>query len=702
MATLLYRLGALSFRRRAIVLTTWLVLVGAIIGCYAAFGGKFNNDFTIPGSESQQALDVLRKTVPSAAGSSAQIVFVVPVGQKVTDPRYLTAIKATVAEAATAPQVAMVVDPVTAQSISRDGRTALASVQYKVSRFGLRKDALKKLERSAGPARAAGMRVEFGGNAYGTTGAPVSGKESIGVVVAMLVLILTFGSLLTAGMPLLTALIGVLMLGLAVGIDYALFILSRHRSQLSAGMSVEKSIALATATAGSAVVFAGLTVIIALAGLAVVRLPFLTVMGLGAAGTVAVAVAVAITLLPALLGFAGTRLTPKEGSRAERRERSDAEGSQTGGERWARLVTRQPIVTVVAVIAVLFIVAIPAPQLRLALPDNGSAPSDSTQRHAYDLISSAFGPGSNGPLLIVVTGSGETSHVPGGGSIVEQAAGWVAKDMFTIPGVLAVTQPQVSADHATAVIPLIPKTAPDAVATKNLVKAIRKEAPKLESATHTQIAVTGATAIGIDVSDRLSNALAPFACVVVGLALLLLLVVFRSIVVPIKATVGFLLTIAASFGAVVAVFQWGWLAAVIRVDTTGPVISFLPIIVMGVLFGLAMDYEVFVVSRIREDYVHTGQARPSVVTGTRHAARVVTAAALIMFAVFASFIGSQDTVIKAIAFALAFGVFVDAFLIRMTLVPAVLALVRGGAWWLPRWLDRALPNLDIEGQRVPR
>ncbi|MBN1173878.1 MAG: MMPL family transporter [Micromonosporaceae bacterium] len=722
MATLLYRLGRLSFRRRGTVLTTWLILVGAVVGLYAALGHEFDNEFTIPGSESQQALDSLSDKIPTAAGATAQIVFVAPEGQTITDPHYVAVVTQAVQEAATKQQVGTVIDPYTAKAISPDQRTAIAQVRYTVLRLEIEEDSLEDLETVAAPAREAGLQVEFGGTAYGIRSVPVSGKEAAGLVVALVVLVITFGSLLAAGMPLLTAMVGIgvgllslltvsntitvsstaptlaLMLGLAVGIDYALFILSRHRSQLAGGTPAEESAALATATAGSAVVFAGLTVVIALCGLAVVGLPFLTVMGTGAAATVAVAVLVAITLLPALLGFAGDRLTPKPGSRAARQEQSEAAGGHSGGERWIHLVTRYPLVAVLVSTVILLVVAIPAPDLRLALPGNGSAAKETTQRKAYDLISQAFGPGFNGPLVVVVSGrSGQSAQQ------VQQAVGVISQDLMATPGTLAVTTPQYSPDGLTAAIPLLSKTAPDAGETKDLVAAVRDRSSSWERDTAMGITITGETAVQIDVTDRLSGSLVPFISVVVGLALLLLLlIVFRSIVVPIKATAGFLLSIAASFGAVVAVFQWGWLADLLRVETTGPVISFLPIMVIGVLFGLAMDYEVFVVSRIREEYVHTGDVRTSVIVGTRHASRVVTAAALIMFGVFASFIGSEDTIIKSIAFALAFGIIADAFVVRMTLVPAVLALVGRGAWWMPRWLDRILPDLDIEGRRVPR
>jgi RND superfamily putative drug exporter len=497
------------------------------------------------------------------------------------------------------------------------------------------------------------------------------------------------------------------MIGLAVGIDYALFILSRHRTQLAAGMDPEESTARATGTAGSAVVFAGLTVIIALCGLSIVGIPFLAVMGFGAAGTVLVAVAVALTLLPALLGFAGARLAPKPGSRAARREQADAqETTGTGGAmgaRWTRLVTRRPLLTVLAVLAGLIVLAIPAPQLELALPDNSSAAPDSPQRQAYDLISENFGPGLNGPLVVLAQGLDPATAQQSAQQIAVALGGTPTDTPGQFEGGLddvAVAIPSLLPDGTTGLITVIPDSGPQDEATSALVADIRDQGRDLEAATGAEIAVTGQTAVAIDVSDRLSDALIPFAVVVVGLALVLLLLVFRSILVPIKAAVGFLLSVGASIGAVVAVFQWGWFGDLLGVPTTGPVISFLPVILIAVLFGLAMDYEVFLVSRMREEYVHGAEPRAAVVTGARHASRVVVAAALIMFSVFASFAAIDDVVVKAIAVGLAVGILVDAFVVRMTLVPAVLALLGRSAWWLPRWLDRILPDLDVEGARL--
>ncbi|HEY4624555.1 MAG TPA: MMPL family transporter [Blastococcus sp.] len=734
MSSLLARLGRACYRHRGLVTVAWLALLGAVVALLVTVGGSFDDRFTIPGSESQAALDKLDAASPASAGVNAQIVFVAPEGATVTDPAFAGAIQRVVAAAGHAPQVDTVVSPFESSAVSPDGRAALATVDFTVSHEELDPASLDALQDATRAAEDAGLETAVGGNAFGTTGVHIGATEFVGVVVAVLVLVLTFGSLLTAGMNLLTALIGIavgmgglllasnvvtlsstaptlaLMIGLAVGIDYALFILSRHRTQLGTGMDPEESAARATGTAGSAVVFAGLTVVIALSGLSVVGIPFLTVMGVGAAGTVLVAVAVALTLLPALLGFAGARLAPRPGSRAARRERAEATAdadadshARSAGARWARLVTRRPLVTVVAVLAGLVVLSIPAPQLQLALPDNSSAAPESPQRQAYDLISEHFGAGLNGPLVVLAEGLDPATAQQSVGSIAAAIGGTPTATPGRFEGGLddvAYALPTLLPGGTTAIVTVIPESGPQEETTNTLVSDLRDLEADLEARTGADLAVTGQTAVAIDVSDRLGAALLPFALVVVGLALVLLLLVFRSILVPVKAAVGFLLSVGASFGAVVAVFQWGWLADVFGVPSTGPVISFLPVILMAVLFGLAMDYEVFLVSRIREEYVHGAQPRRAVVTGARHAARVVVAAALIMFSVFASFVTIDDVIVKAIAFGLAVGILVDAFLVRMTLVPAVLALLGRSAWWLPRWLDRLLPDLDVEGARL--
>ncbi|HYF72048.1 MAG TPA: MMPL family transporter, partial [Nocardioides sp.] len=485
-----------------------------------------------------------------------------------------------------------------------------------------------------------------------------------------------------------------LMIGLAVGIDYALFIVFRHRSQLAGGMDVAESVARSVATAGSAVIFAGSTVVIALCGLVVARIPFLTVMGFAAAAGVAVAVAVALTLVPALLALAGERLRPRPGSRAARHGVVDLTHSgpqpRSLGARWAAWVTRFPVATVVLTTAVLLVLAIPARDLDLGLPDRGSDPPGSTSRVTNDLVSAAYGPGWNSPLLVTVDIIRTTDPVG--------VVGALAADLARLDGVSAVPLATPNPGGDLGVIQVVPDTGQTDPATADLVREIRDRRAALEEQYDvSDLHVTGHTAVTIDVSDRLSGALLPFGLVVVGLSLLLLTVVFRSVAVPVKATLGYLLSVAASFGAVAAVFEWGWFAEALDVSRVGPVISFLPIILMGVLFGLAMDYEVFLVSRMREDFVHSGAARRSVVTGFTASARVVGAAAAIMFSVFASFVPHGDAIVKPIALGLAVGVLVDAFLVRMTLGPALLALLGRHAWWLPCWLDARVPHLDVEG-----
>ena len=538
----------------------------------------------------------------------------------------------------------------------------------------------------------------------------------IGVVIAAVVLIVTFGSLVAAGLPLVTALIGVgigvstitaladaldlgsttsilaTMIGLAVGIDYALFIVSRYRAELAEGREREEAAGRAVGTAGSAVVFAGLTVVIALVGLSVVRIPLVSKMGIAAAGTVAVAVLIALTLILALLGYASRWVRPAgEKSRllgggrpARHPERPNM------GTRWASFVVRRPVAVLLLGVVGLGAAAIPAGSLELGLPDDGSQPVSTTQRRAYDLLSEGFGPGFNGPLMVVVDAG--RSDRP------QAAVGTVAAQIKGLEDVVALTPPTYNKAGDTAMITVIPASKPSSTSTEDLVHAIRGKGADIKADTDANVLVTGSTAMNIDVSKKLNDALAPYLVLVVGLAFLLLIVVFRSVLVPLKAALGFLLSVLAALGAVVAVFQWGWLSGLMNVEQTGPVMSMMPIFMVGVVFGLAMDYEVFLVTRMREAYVHGEEPSQAVVTGFRHGARVVTAAAVIMSAVFSGFIGSSEAMVKMIGFGLAIAVFFDAFIVRMAIVPAVLALLGRRAWWLPRWLDRVLPDVDVEGE----
>jgi RND superfamily putative drug exporter len=712
LATLLYRLGRFSYRRRGLVALLWAgLLVLAGVGA-AALKGPTSNDFSIPGTESQQAIDLLKDEMPqmSADGATARVVFAAPAGSTVTEASGKAAVEQVVGRLKAAPQVASVVDPYRAGAVSADGRIAYAQVTYKVTPIEVTDETRDALAAAAEPGRDAGLRVEMGGTA--TEGIPEqSATEIIGVAVAAVVLVITFGSLVAAGLPLLNALLGVgiamaaitaatglfemssttstlaLMLGLAVAIDYALFIVSRYRHELEEGRPGEEAAGRAIGTAGSAVVFAGLTVVIALAGLAVVGIPLLTEMGLAAAFAVVVAVLIALSLLPALLGLAGRRVLGGwiPGLRGGR----PGNGRAPAGERWARFVVRRPLPVLLAAIAGLGIIAAPALDLRLGLPGDEIAAPDTTQRKAYDLLADGFGPGFNGPLMVVVKGDrGQAA------ATAQRFAG----EVEGMADVAAVTPPVPNEAGDTAVLSVVPRSGPSTEQTENLVAEIRDHG----DATGVDAMVTGQTAMAIDVSAKLGEALAPYLAVVVGLAFVLLLLVFRSLLVPLKATLGFLLTVAATFGAVVAVFQWGWLAGLLGVAETGPIMSMMPIFLIGVVFGLAMDYQVFLVTRMREEHVHGASPTEAVVTGFRHGARVVSAAAVIMIAVFAGFVAAPESMIKMMGFALAAGVAFDAFVVRMTIVPAVMALTGRAAWWLPAWLARVVPNVDVEGERLRR
>lgn len=719
MSSFLYRLGRFDAGSARWVFAGWLALLILIGASAGLLGGQFQQNMTIPGTESQRGLDTLDTRMPLLAGTSAQILFVAPEGERVADHR--AEVRRVLARVEAVDHVARVVDPFAADSayaLSDDGRDALAQVLLDESLDELDDRTVADLEQASRVSADSPLDVHLGGAIFTTTKVTVSATEGIGVLLALVVLAMTFASLLAAGLPILTSLIGVgttmagllaaaafttvtsttptlaLMIGLAVGIDYALFIVFRHRSQLAAGMDVSESVARSVATAGSAVIFAGTTVIIALCGLVVARIPFLTVMGFAAAAGVAVAVGVALTLVPALLALAGERLRPRPGSRAARHGVVDlthgGREPRSLGARWAHGITRFPVVTVLVSVAALLVLAIPAPDLDLGLPDRGSDPPGSTSRVTNDLVSSAYGPGWNSPLLVTVDIIRTTDPI----GVVEG----LAADLAELDGVAAVPLATPNPGGDLGVIQVVPETGQTDPATADLVREIRDRRTALEQEYDvTDLTVTGHTAVTIDVSDRLSAALVPFGLVVVGLSLLLLTIVFRSIAVPVKATLGYLLSVAASFGAVAAVFEWGWFADTLDVARVGPVISFLPIILMGVLFGLAMDYEVFLVSRMREDFVHSGDARRSVVTGFTASSRVVGAAAVIMFSVFAAFVPHGDAIVKPIALGLAVGVLVDAFVVRMTLGPALLALLGRRAWWLPRWLETRLPHLDVEG-----
>jgi len=769
-STVLYALGRWSYRHPWRVLVSWLLLLALAGGGAAVFMKGTDNSFSIPGTEAQEGIALLDRSFPQASGTSAQMVVVAADGDSVADDPYRSDIGDALSQFEDIDGVIAVTDPydeMVSGMVAEDESAAIVRLQFDGQSTDVSDETKSQLEDVAADLRdtlPAGSQVAMGGDLFSTSVPALSLIEAVGVLIALFVLIVTFRSFAVAWFPLVSALIGVglaialiyvstafasissttpmlaIMLGLAVGIDYALFIVARHQDQVRAGEDPEESAARATGTAGSAVVFAGVTVLIALIGLGFAGIPFLTTMGIAAAVAVAIAVVVAITLTPALLGFAKERVAGWGHGRKRRgmplpgrRRAAEAEAAEAADDapddahadtraatrgqtltpaakkpnRWVMLVTKHPLITTLAVVITLGVVAIPAASLALALPNAGQQPESSQARQAYDLTAEHFGAGANGPLIM--TGTIVTSTDPLG--LMDDLKTEIEK----VPGVkeVALATPNETAD--TGLIQIVPETGPDDPATAELVRALRDLAPELKDEYGVDLLVTGFTAVGIDISDQLGAALLPFGIFVVGLSLILLMIVFRSIWVPLTAALGYLLSVLAAFGVVSAVFEWGWGADLLHVDKTGPVISFMPIILMGVLFGLAMDYQVFLVSRMREDYVHarrgasahaTRSARDiaigAVRSGFTASARVVTAAAVIMFAVFAAFVPEGDSSIKPIALGLAAGIAIDAFLVRMTLVPAVMALLGDKAWWMPRWLDRVLPHFDIEGEAVER
>ncbi|UGQ12827.1 MMPL family transporter [Yinghuangia sp. ASG 101] len=721
MATFLYRLGRVAFRRRRYVVLLWLAVLAAV--GFGAVSAPASPDDTssMPGIEAGQAYDLMNQRFPGteADGATARIVFGTADGQQVTATANRAAIEHAVADIADGPQVARVVSPFDDPSaaVSQDARTAYATVTYQVKADDLSAAGKADLEHAIDQARQAGLTVEAGGSAVAETPGAGGLAEAIGVVIAAAVLLITFGSLAAAGLPLLTAVLGVgismaailalgsafglsattgtlaSMLGLAVGIDYAVFVVARYREERAKGHAPQEAAGLAAGTAGSAVVFAGLTVVIALAGLSVVGVPMLTKMGLAAAGAVVVAVLIALTLVPALLGFwphavlgRGERKRTKRAAKKRRKENA--------GARWARFVLRRPLPVLLAAVAGLGALAVPVMDLQLGMPGDEAKSTASTERRAYDALADGFGPGFNGPLTVVVDARPAADPAAAVSALSEKIAG--------TDGVVGVSTPRFNTAGDTAVLTVTPSTAPTSERTKDLVHTIRSERAAAEADTGATFKVTGTTAMNIDIAQKMQDALIPYLVVVVGLAFLLLLLVFRSVLVPLKAALGFLLSVLASLGAVVAVFQWGWFADLLGVEQTGPIMSMMPIFLVGIVFGLAMDYEVFLVSRMREAYVRGEGPGAAVVTGFRSSARVVAAAALIMTAVFSGFISAGESMVKMIGFGLAIAVLFDAFVVRMALVPAVFALLGKAAWWLPRWLDRLLPHVDVEGEALSR
>ncbi|WP_210594051.1 MMPL family transporter [Streptomyces sp. GESEQ-35] len=727
MATFLYRIGRWAFRRRRLVLRLWLGALVVAVAAAALAPAAEEEDLSMPGTESQKAFDLLDERFPesNSQGAEARLVFQAPDGQRVTAAQNKAAVEDALGSLDGGDQVASATDPYETGAVSEDGTIAYSTITYTADAVDLTEPTKSALDDAASQARDAGLTVEIGGSALESEEEPGGTTEIIGVAVAALVLILALGSLVAAGLSLLTAFVGVaiafglvsalavplgltstvailaLMLGLAVGIDYALFITSRFRDELAQGSEPEEAAGRAVGTAGSAVVFAGATVVIALVGLGVVGIPELTKMGMGGAGAVVLAVLVALTLVPALFGYFGRRILSRAARKATRqgigRPVPTSAGRPGLGTRWARFVLRRPVPVLLIAGLGLGAVALPALSLELGLPGDESKSVQTTERRAYDLLSEGFGPGFNGPLTVVVDTSASS-----GSADTRATTDQVVRTVRGVDGVASVGDPVLSRTKDTAVLTAVPRTAPNSGETKDLVQAIRGAVSGVEADTGAAVLVTGTTALNIDISEAMSDALLPYLTVVIGLAVLLLTLVFRSVLVPVKAALGFLLSVGAAFGVLVAVFQWGWAADLVGIEQTGPVMSLMPILIIGIVFGLAMDYEVFLLTRMREAYVHGASPGEAIVNGFRHSGRVVAAAAIIMISVFAGFIGMNSPTIQTMGVGLASAVAFDAFVVRMAIAPAVLALLGHRAWWLPRILNRVLPNVDIEGEKLSR
>ena len=711
MSSLLSRIGAFAYRRRLFVVLIWLfVLIGGGVGA-VTLSGATTNSFSIPGQESTTAQEHIKNLFGSAAvgGATAQVVIQAPDGQTLTNPKNTVALTDLVATLGQLPGVVSATNPLDPAfpTVDADQDTAYSTVTYSAIAGEVTPEDQESLAAAVTHAQSTGLTVAATGQALQEPVHLGGVGEIAGVIIALLVLALTYGSLVTAGMNLLTAVVGVGigvlgitiatgflelnatttalagMLGLAVGIDYCLFIVSRFRNELRRGSDVANAVAIAVGTAGSAVVTAAVTVVIALVGLFVAGIPFLTQMGIAAAATIVVAVLVALTLVPAVLGFIGRRALPRS-----QREMSNAapvtddepprgRGFLAG---WIDLVIRRRVLAVLIPVLLLGSVAVPWLSLRTTLVQSPAAGSDAAQ--AQDMLADGFGEGFNGPLTLLFEGQG-AAH----------AAAAATPGITALADVITVTAPIPNAEGTAALLTIIPASGPSSEATETLVHDLRS---KFADVNGVRAAVTGATAVSVDVAASLNKALPIYLVLIVGLALILLVLVFRSILVPVVGVLGFLLTTGAALGASVAVFQWGWLSELLGVTSVGPLISLTPILVIGILFGLAMDYQIFLVSRMHEAHSHGRPAIDAVRTGFRQAAPVVVAAALIMLAVFGGFFTGDDPTIKSIAFALAVGILADAFIVRMVLVPAALALLGDKAWWLPSWL-RWLPHLDVEG-----
>jgi RND superfamily putative drug exporter len=708
---MLHRLAAWSYRRRRRVVVLWVVALVAVSAVGSSVGSTFSQGFSLSGTESQRAADLLESRFPSRAGDEGQIVFAPAAG--VSDPTLRGRMESLFADVAEVPGVSAVVSPYSAagaRQMSSDGAVAYATVQFDrrvgdIPTHAL--DAIRTLT-DAAARQVDGTQIALGGRMFQEDAGP-GPAELVGILAAIVILLVAFGSLLAMGLPILVALFGIgigvafvelvshvvttpdfgtqlaSMIGIGVGIDYALFIVTRYRQGLTDGLDPERAVVRAIDTAGRAVVFAGCTVVISILGLFLMGVDFVKGLAVGTSVTVAIVMLASITLLPAILGFAGRTI---DRFSVRRRGADERPSEQRMWFRWSRVIQRRPWRAFAGGLAILVVLAIPLFSMRLAFPDAGGNPTSDTTRRAYDLVTDGFGAGFNGPLVLAAEFPGGTDTSP-----LDRLAA-VLRDT---PDVVAVTPPTVSAAGDAAVIRVIPGSSPESQRTTDLVNTLRDDViPSALRGSGVQVHVGGRTASSIDVSERLAARLPLFIGAVLVLSFLLLMAVFRSLLVPLKAVIMNLLSIGAAYGVVVAVFQWGWFGSVIGVDKTGPIAPFVPMMMFAILFGLSMDYEVFLLSGIREEYDRTRDNALAVADGLASTARVITAAALIMVTVFGSFMLGDSTTIKLFGLGLATAILVDATVVRMVLVPATMELLGDRNWWFPRWLDRLIPRLHVE------
>ena len=777
MGNFLQNLGEQMFRLKWWIVLGWavvLVILGLIV---SQVGFNTTSSISIPGTQAQQTLERFNELFPEAGAQSAKVVVAAPDGKTIND--YTAEIETLTGEIAKVNEVTNSISPfVNTTAISKDGAIGFITVQMKAASEdgAISSETIASIQTLIDDARVNGLTVEAGGDLVSKQVGEILGVGEIaGVVIAMIVLLITLGSLIAAGMPIVTALVAVgvsiaglfalsgvidltstapvlaVMLGLAVGIDYSLFIINRYRTFLKEGYETKAAAGRAIATAGNAVIFAAATVVIALAALAVVQIPFMTVMGLAAAATVAIAAIVALTLVPAMLGIVGLRIFGRKSRKqilklqSEHKIHTEHVSHKTIWYKWGETLLKFRKSIVFVALAALIVIALPVTELRLGLPTDENAAPNTSQKKAYNLLAEGFGAGYNGPLLVLIEGLPASSAADAAAvqekivaeyqkqlaakaqemgitteqlmaltpadqqqaaqaELAKQVALYapyyqlqlVAERIGEVHGVAQAQAALVTDGGTKGVIQVTPTTGPSDEATKNLVTYLRNDTniKTLTKSDSVSLGVTGTTAIQIDINNKLAAALPVYLAVVVGLSFLILMLAFRSILIPIKATLGFLLSVFAMFGALVAVFQWGWFGVA---EAAGPIVSFIPIIAIGILFGLAMDYEFFLVSGMQEAYHHKKNAQQAVLRGFALGSRVVVAAGLIMVAVFAGFIANHDATIQSLGFALAFGILVDAFVVRMVIVPIVMSFLGKSAWWLPKWLDKRLPKISIEG-----